>query len=57
LFAPNPRLFISKILESDTLVFQWEPYQKQKQATKFNLNDLKEKIKEASEKGCKINLD
>jgi len=50
-------VFISKILESDTLVFQWEPYQKQKQATKFSLSDLKEKIKEASEKGCKINLD
>ena len=56
-FVPNPKVFISKILESDTLVFQWEPYQKQKQATKFRLSDLKEKIKEASEKGCKINLD
>ena len=56
-FAPNPKVFISKILNSDTLVFQWEPYQKQKQATKFNLGDLKEKIKEASEKGCNINLD
>jgi len=56
-FAPNPRNFISKILESDTLVFQWEPYQKQKQATKFNLSNLKEKIKEASEKGCNINFD
>jgi len=55
LFAPNPRVFISKILESDTLAFQWEPYQKQ--ATKYSLSDLKEKFKEASEKGCKINLD
>ena len=56
LFAPNPKKFISKILESETLVFQWEPYQKQKQATKFNLSDLKEKIKEAVEEGCNIEL-
>mgnify|MGYP001162163236 CR=1 FL=1 len=57
LFAPNPIKFISKILKNDSLVFQWEPYQKQKQAAKFDLNDLKEKIKEAIQKGCNIQLD
>lgn len=56
-FAPNPKNFISKILKSENLVFQWEPYQKQKQATKFNLSHFKKKIREAVEEGCNIELD
>ena len=47
LFAPNPKKFISKILESETLVFNGEPYQKQ---SKQQIGDLKEKIKEAVKK-------
>ena len=52
LFNPNPKKFINKLLESNTLVFQWSPYQSVPQAVKFDLIQMKTDIIQAKTDGC-----
>ena len=52
LFNPNPKKFINKLLESNTLVFQWTPYQSVPQAVKFDLIQMKTDIIQAKTDGC-----
>ena len=52
LFIPNPKKFINTLLESNTLVFQWSPYQTVPQAVKFDLIQMKTDIIQAKTGGC-----
>ena len=52
LFNPDPKKFINKLLESNTLVFQWSPYQSIPQAVKFDLIQMKTDIIQAKTDGC-----
>ena len=52
LFNPNPKKFINKLLESNTLVFQWTPYQSVPKAVKFDLIQMKTDIIQAKTDGC-----
>ena len=51
-FTQLPREFITKLMDSDTLVFQWTPYNKIPQAVKFNLSELKKDIDNIKKEGC-----
>ena len=44
--------FINKLLESNTLVFQWTPYQSVPKAVKFDLIQMKTDIIQAKTDGC-----
>ena len=52
LFVKNPKEFIKKLYESNTLVFQWKPYSTIAAAVKFDLEEIKEDITKARENGC-----
>ena len=52
LFNKDPKKFINKLLESNTLVFQWTPYQSIPQAVKFDLIKMKTDIIQAKTDGC-----
>ncbi len=52
LFSRDPKKFINKLLESNTLVFQWSPYQSIPQAVKFDLIQIKTDIIQAKTEGC-----
>ena len=52
LFSRNPKEFIRNLYESNTLVFQWQPYSSIKRAVRFNLEELKENISKARLEGC-----
>ena len=52
LFSPNPKKFIATLMDSDTLVFQWTPYNKIPQAVKFNLSELKKDIDNIKKEVC-----
>ena len=52
LFNRDPKKFINKLLESNTLVFQWSPYQSIPQAVKFDLIQMKTDIIQAKTEGC-----
>jgi len=52
LFSPTPKKFISTLMDKDTLVFQWTPYNKIPQAVKFNLSELKKDIDNIKKEGC-----
>ena len=52
LFNQDPKKFINKLLESNTLVFQWSPYQSIPQAVKFDLIHMKKDIIQAKTEGC-----
>ena len=52
LFNRDPKKFINKLLESNTLVFQWSPYQSIPQAVKFDLIKMKTDIIRARNEGC-----
>ena len=52
LFIPNPKKFINTLLEYNTLVFQWSPYQSIPQAVKFDLIQMKTDIIQAKTEGC-----
>ena len=52
LFNPDPKKFINKLLESNSLVFQWSPYQSIPQAVKFDLIQMKKDIIQAKTEGC-----
>ena len=52
LFNQDPKKFINKLLESNTLVFQWTPYQSIPQAVKFDLIKMKTDIIQAKTEGC-----
>ena len=51
-FAPKPKVFTNKILNSDTLIFQWTPYNSGARAVKFDLGELKKDIDKFIEEGC-----
>mgnify|MGYP001330619335 CR=1 FL=1 len=54
LFNPDPKKFINKLLESNTLVFQWSPYQSVPQAVKFDLIEMKKDIIQSKTEGCEF---
>ena len=51
-FAPKPKDFVDKLYNSDSLVFQWTPYNRVATAVKFDLDEIKKDIDQMIEKGC-----
>ena len=51
-FAPKPKVFANQISNSDSLVFQWTPYNSGSRAVKFDLGDFKQDINKLIEAGC-----
>ena len=51
-FAPKPKDFVNKLYSSDSLVFQWTPYNRVATAVRFDLVELKQDIDQMIQEGC-----
>jgi hypothetical protein len=51
-FAPKPKDFVNQLYNSDSLVFQWTPYNRVATAVKFDLGALKQDIDQMIQEGC-----
>lgn len=54
-FAPQPESFLKRMIQSDRLVFGWEPYQRADLAVAFNLTSQRADLKRMA-KLCGITL-
>ena len=50
----NPQQFIYRIMQSETLVFQWRPYSTAARAVKFDISKIRKKIPQGRIDGCPI---